>query len=223
MVMDVVILGASGFAREVLDVFEACNQEKQAFNVLGFLVDPQFGKVGTEINGREILGGIDWLDGKEGQVRGICGVGAPQLRLSLVRRAAASGCRFCSVVHPDAILTRHVRIGSGVVITAGCILTNNIRIGDHVHLNLGCTVGHDAVLEDFVTTAPGVHVSGNVVLSEGAYVGTGANILERVDVGRWSIIGAGSTVIQAVPADSTAVGCPAKVIKQRPGGWHLEP
>jgi acetyltransferase-like isoleucine patch superfamily enzyme len=77
-------------------------------------------------------------------------------------------------------------------------------------------------LEDFVTMAPGVHVSGNVCLGEGCYVGTGANIIDKKRLGKWSIVGAGSMIISDVPANSTVVGVPAKVIKMREDGWHMQ-
>ena len=221
MPRDVVILGAGGFAREVLDVFEACNAGVEAYNVLGFLVHPQFGRPGTLVNGKEILGDLSWLAERTGGVEALCAVGAPEVRRALVARAAAAGCRFCTVVHPTAVLTARVELGAGTVVTAGCILTNNIRLGCHVHLNLDCTVGHDAVLEDFATLAPGVHVSGTVRVGTGAYVGTGANIVEKITIGPWSVVGAGSTVIRDIPRDATAVGSPARVIKQRAEGWHL--
>jgi sugar O-acyltransferase (sialic acid O-acetyltransferase NeuD family) len=219
---DVVILGAGGFAREVLDVFEACNAVEEAYNVLGYVVDSRFGEPGTVVNDKEILGDLGWLSDRAREVEVICAIGAPEVRRSLIAKAEALGCRFCTVVHPTAVLTRWVELGPGSVITAGCILTNNIRLGRHVHLNLDCTVGHDCVLEDFATVAPGVHVSGNVHLGTGAYVGTGANILEKISIGPWSVVGAGSTVIRDIPRDATAVGSPAKVIKQRSEGWHLD-
>jgi serine acetyltransferase len=113
-------------------------------------------------------------------------------------------------------------MGEGIVITAGCILTNRIRLANHVHVNLDCTIGHDVILEDYVTLAPGVHVSGKVTFEEGCYIGTGANIVERIRVGAWSIIGAGSTIIRDVPPNTTVIGVPGKVIKQREFGWYLE-
>lgn len=219
---DVAIIGAGGFAREVLDVFDAVAADGGSFNVLGFIVDAEYGAPGTEINGKPILGGFDWVAKHGSTVRLICGVGAPQHRIKLVRRAEANGGRFVSVVHPNVTMTRWIEMGEGVVITAGCVLTNQIRIGHHVHLNLLTTVGHDAVLGDFATTAPGVNLSGNVSLGEGAYIGTGANVIEKTTVGAWSIVGAGATVIKDVPPNTTCVGSPAKVIKERPDGWHLE-
>lgn len=216
-----VILGAGGFAREVLDIFEARNAAGHADELLGFIVDPEYGQPGTLVNDKPILGGFDWLTAHPG-VLAMCGVGDPAIRRRMILRAKEVGARFGNVVHPNAILTRRVTLGEGVVITAGCIFTNQIRVGDHVHVNLDCTLGHDAVLEDFVTLAPGVHVSGNVTLREGAYVGTGANILEKKTIGEWSVVGAGSVVTADVPPNATVVGVPGKVVKTREAGWHLK-
>jgi len=217
----VVIIGAGGFAREVLDVFDAINAVETRFKVLGFIVDPQYGRAGEYVNGKPILGGFDWLAKKAQDVKAICSVGASEHRFGLVKRAEETGVRFCSAVHPRAVLTTWVKIGYGSVITAGCILTNQIQIGNHVHINLNCTVGHDAVIEDFVTLAPGVNISGRVVLQQGCYVGTGANIIEDREIGAWSIVGAGATIVKDVPGNVTVVGSPGKVIKSRLEGWHL--
>lgn len=217
----VVIIGAGGFAREVLDIVDAVNQDKRQYDVLGYVVDPQYGSPGTVINEKPILGGFDWLLKHAEGVSVICGVGPSHHRYRLVQRAEAAGCRFFSIVHPTAVMTRWVELGQGTVVTAGCILTNRIHIGRHVHLNLDCTIGHDVNMEDFVTLAPGVHISGNVTLAKGSYVGTGANIIEKLQIGEWSIVGAGSTVVKNVPANTTVVGVPANIIKERKEGWHL--
>ena len=217
----VVIIGTGGFGREVLDVLEAVNQVETRYEILGFITEPGFQKPGELINDKPVLGYYDWLEQNKDQVRAICGVGAPATRLRLIRQAEQMGVQFFSVIHPRAILTRWVKLGTGSIITAGCILTNNITIGEHVHLNLDCTVGHDVVIEDCVTVSPGVHISGNVRLKEGSFIGTGANLIEGKTVGRWAVVGAGSVVVKDVPANSTAVGIPAAVIKTRQPGWHL--
>lgn len=217
----VVIIGAGGCARDVLDVIDDINAEKPCYDVLGYVVDAQYGAPGTLVNNKPILGGFDWLAKYSDKVLVTCGVGPSHHRYHLVQRAQAIGCQFFSIIHPMARVTRWVQLGEGVIITAGCILTNQIRIGNHVHLNLHCTIAHDVIAEDFVTLAPGVHVSGNVRLGEGCYVGTGANLIEKLQIGRWSIIGAGSTVVKDVPANTTVVGVPAKVIKEHGEGWHL--
>lgn len=216
-----VILGAGGFARETMDVVDAINKVNPTWNMLGFIVDAQYGAVGDRVNDQPILGGFDWLDSHR-DVYVVCGVGAPEIRRNMTQKAGAFGNSFATLIHPNAILTRWVQMGRGTIITAGCILTNQIRLGDHVHLNLDCTLGHDVVMEDYATLAPGVHVSGNVQIGEGAYIGTGANIIEKRKIGSWSVVGAGSTVVKDVPPNTTVVGTPGHVIKERPEGWHLD-
>lgn len=218
---DIVILGAGETAREVLDVFEACNKAGQKYDVLGYIIEPQRDFSETVVNDKPVLGDISWLVERRDEVYAICAVGDPGLRLRIVRQAQKLGVCFCSIVHPSAVLTRWVTMGEGVVITAGCILTNRVHIGNHVYLNLGCTVGHDAVLDDFVTLSPGVHVSGRVTLATGAYVGTGASIIAGIHVGEWSIIGVGSAIIKNVPPNTTVFGVPGKIITTRERGWHL--
>lgn len=216
----VAIIGAGGFAREVLDIFDASNESGEDNEVLGYIVESQYGLQGEIISDKPILGDFDWF--QKNRVHGICAVAAPDTRLRLVSKAKALGVEFCKIIHPSAILTRWIDMGEGVVIGAGCILTNNIKIGSHVHINLSCTIGHDAVIEDFVTLSPGVHVSGKVIICCGSYVGTGANIIDRVKIGEWATVGAGSTIIEDVPPNTVVVGVPGRVIKVREAGWHLK-
>jgi acetyltransferase-like isoleucine patch superfamily enzyme len=111
-------------------------------------------------------------------------------------------------------------MGPGTVICAGCLITTDIRIGAHVHINIGSTVGHDAVLHDFATVNPGVSLSGNVTLHEGVEMGTGSVVIPHCEIGSWSTIGAGAVVARSLLANITAVGAPAKAIRERPAGWH---
>jgi sugar O-acyltransferase (sialic acid O-acetyltransferase NeuD family) len=222
MMQKIVIIGAGGFSQDVLDILDACNWIKPQYEILGYIVESKYGEPGTEVNGFPILGDFDWFGRYQHKVCAISTVGAAEVRFHLVKRASELGVPFCNVVHPTAILTRHLSIGEDVVLAAGCIIAFKTRIGNHVHVNLDCTIGHDVILEDFVTLAPGVHVSGNVTIAMGAQIGTGANIIEKVDIGEWSVIGAGSTIVRDVPPNTTVVGVPGKVIKTREAGWHMK-
>ena len=54
--------------------------------------------------------------------------------------------------------------------------------------------------------------SGNVVIKDNVFIGVNTVILKGVTIGENSIIGAGSVVAKDIPANSVAVGNPAKVI-----------
>jgi sugar O-acyltransferase (sialic acid O-acetyltransferase NeuD family) len=216
-----VIIGAGGCGRDLPDAIDAVNVIQPTYDVLGFIVDPRYGKPGTIINEKPIPGGFDWFE-KRPDATAICGVDVSEHCRTLVARAVALGVSFCTVIHPDAVLTRWITIGEGYIITTGCVLTNQITIGNHVHINLGSTIAHDARLGSSVTLAPGVHVSGNVTMDEGCYLGTGVNIIENTTIGAWSIVGTGSTIVEDVPPNTTVVSVPGKVIETREDGWHLK-
>jgi sugar O-acyltransferase (sialic acid O-acetyltransferase NeuD family) len=215
------IIGAGGLAREVLDIVDAQNAVAPRYELIGWLVEPPYGAPGTVVCGRPILGDVDWLAGRAAGQAVICAVGDPALRRRLVDRASGLGARFVNAVHPRALCGSRVTTGAGVMIGAGAVLTCDIRLGNHVLINPGCTVSHDAVLGDFASLAVGVHVAGGVTVGAGALLGAGANVIPRIRVGAWSRVGAGSAVIADVPADSTVVGVPGRVVRQRAPGWHL--
>lgn len=210
----VVILGAGGFAREVLWVFKDINKDKPEWEILGFIDEnpDNHGKILCDV---PVLGGFEWFDShRSNAVYAICGVGTPRTKKRLVEKCSDKGIPFCSVIHPSVLLSEYVTIGKGTVITAGNILTTQIEVGDHVIINLDCTIGHDTVIENYCTILPGCHVSGNVHIGKGADLGTGSVIIQGKQIGAWSIIGAGAVVTSDIPAHVTAVGIPAKVIKQ---------
>lgn len=216
----VAIIGAGGHAREILDVLEAINALRVEYDIRGFMVDPEYAQPGQIINDYPVLGGLEWI-ANHPEVKVICGIGYPAMRLHLVKRAQALGAQFCTVIHPRAILTKRIDIGDGVIITAGCVLTNNIQIGNHVHINRSSTIGHDCVLGDFATISPGVNCSGTISVGEGSFIGTGVNIIERITIGSWAKVGAGATVIHDVPDNAVSVGVPAQVVKTQEKGWQL--
>jgi sugar O-acyltransferase (sialic acid O-acetyltransferase NeuD family) len=212
-VIDVVILGAGGFARETYWVFLEDNAEKKKWNVVGF-VDDNSKLHGTALCNVPVLGGFDWLGqntAKNFQV--VCGVGNPRSRKAIAARASALGLDFCTVVHPNVRMSRWVELGAGTIVTAGCILTTQINVGPHTIVNLDTTIGHDTIIGAYCNINPGCHISGYVKLGDGVDFGTGAVIIHGKSVGDWSIIGAGAVVAEDIPSKVTAVGVPCRVIK----------
>jgi sugar O-acyltransferase (sialic acid O-acetyltransferase NeuD family) len=127
---------------------------------------------------------------------------------------------WVSIVHPSAIVSPTATIGSGVLLCAGSIVQPFVTIGDHTIINTAATVDHDSNIGAFSHIAPGVHLSGAVTVGEGAFLGIGSAAIPGAQVGAWSVVGAGSTVVHDLPPNITAVGTPARIIKEREPGWH---
>jgi sugar O-acyltransferase (sialic acid O-acetyltransferase NeuD family) len=216
----IAIFGAGGMGREVLQVIRDINALRPTWSCAGFVVDSGF-KGEATVAGLPVAGGIEWLAANPG-VHVVVAVGASAPRRQVTERIRNQCANpFAVLIHPRAWIGENVQVGAGSVICAGALLTTDITIGEHVHVNIGSSISHDTVLGDFVTLNAGVRLAGNVHLHEGAEAGTGSIVIPRCAVGRWSILGAGAVVTGPVLENCTVAGVPARVIKERPEGWHL--
>jgi sugar O-acyltransferase (sialic acid O-acetyltransferase NeuD family) len=214
-VQPLLIIGAGGHGREVLDVVEAINDVTPRFDVVGVIADHADHELLAR-RGATCLGSLDQLvDGRLPVVPSsavvVVAVGDPASRLTLARRSAAAGFEAApALVHPAATVGADVRLGDGVVLAAGAHVTTNVTIGRHVQVNVAAVVSHDSVIGDHATLSPGVLVNGSVTLGEGAFLGTGAIVTPGRTIGPWAVIGAGAVVVHDVPKGVTASGVPAR-------------
>jgi sugar O-acyltransferase (sialic acid O-acetyltransferase NeuD family) len=211
-----VIYGAGGHAREVGWLLDAVNARDSRFRILGFLDDAPESH-GRLLNDRPVLGGADWIERcDEDRLAVVLGIGSPGAKYRVVQRLRPLGVEFPVVVHPDVPMSRWVELGEGTTITYGCSLTVDIELGAFVFLNRHVTVGHDARIGSYANLNPRVVVSGNDTLEQGVDVGTGAVIIQQLSIGEGTVVGAGASVVDDLPANVTAVGVPARPIKEHP-------
>lgn len=216
---DIVVVGAGGFGREVRWLIDDINTEKPTWNLVGFLITDGKSEQ-TEVEGLPVLSMEDLSKLNLKNLSVTLGVGHPHVKLKLRDELKHLG-DFPTLVHPSVKMSKRVHISkTGVIVTAGNILTTNVKLDDFTMINLSCTIGHDVKIGSFSVLSPGVNVSGYVSVGEGCNIGTGSKVIEGKSIGQWSIIGAGSVVTTDIPSDVTAVGVPAKVIKQRDSGWQ---
>jgi len=97
------------------------------------------------------------------------------------------------------------------------------RIGRRLFIDhgMGVVIGETAEIGNDVTLYQGVSLAGTSLekgkrhptLEDWVLIGAGAAVLGPITVGRHSRIGAGSVVVNSVPAHSTVVGIPGKIVK----------
>jgi len=120
------------------------------------------------------------------------------------------------------VVSHVARFFTGIEIHPGA------RIGRRVFIDhgMGVVIGETAEVGNDVTLYQGVSLAGtstergkrHPTIEDWVLVGAGAKILGPITVGRHSRVGAGSVLVQSVPAHSTVVGIPGKVVKE--GGKH---
>lgn len=209
--MDIVILGAGGHGKVVLDILRASSEH----NVVGFL-DADRSLAGSTVGGVPVIGAMNLLP-KLRQQREIAGaivaIGDNRTRRSCAAVVAEHGVELINAIHPAAILSPTATIGRNVVIAAGAVVCVDARIADSVIINTSAVIDHEAEVGEAAHITPGALIAGRAQIGAGAFIGLGAKIIQCLKVGDESIIGAGSVVIRDIPARVTAVGVPATVIK----------
>lgn len=210
---DLIIIGASGFGREVAWIVERINKVQKTWNMIGFLDDNDEIQ-GKMINEYPVLGKTD-VANEYPDAFFVCAVGSSKVREKIISKIKEDfpNIKFGTLIDPSVEMSDMVEIGEGSIICAHTIITVNVKIGKQVIVNLDCTIGHDAVLNDFVTLYPSVNVSGATNIGCASELGTGMQIIQGKTIGDHTIVGAGAVVVKDLPNKCTAVGSPAKPIK----------
>ncbi|MBG8552429.1 NeuD/PglB/VioB family sugar acetyltransferase [Hymenobacter guriensis] len=210
------IVGAGGLGREVLLLVRQLNEVQPTWDVIGFFDD--HAPALPAIHGVPYRGTVADLNAWPEPLHVAVAVGSSRSRAAVVERLTSAQLSFATLIHPNVALRpyQRIQVGEGCIISQSCILTTDITLGRHVLLNLGCTIGHDAVLADFCSLMPHANVGGGAQLEAEVYLGTNATVIQQVRVGARTVVGAGAVVVRPLPADCTAVGVPAVVMKQHP-------
>ena len=201
----VAVLGAGGFAAEVIEAAELAG-----WTVSG-LYDEDVTAQGRVVMGNTCSGKIsDFENGP--QAAYIFAIGNNEGRQRLTLSLAKRGHKAIILIHPEASVSRTALLGPGSYIAAGAFVGPQVKVGKHVIVNVGATIGHDAVLGDWTQICPGARVSGFAVLREGAFMGSNSVVGPHGVMEEWSKLGASSFAYRLVKARSLAVGVPARIV-----------
>jgi len=211
--MDIVILGAGGHGRVVLDIILAAGQHRP----VGFL-DNNPSLCGRRIDGVPVLGGMPQAGELAGRgIRGaIVAIGDNGVRRALATELERSGFELVSAAHPSAQIARTAKVGQNVVIAAGAVVCAHTQIGDSVILNTGCIVDHECMIGTAAHICPGARLAGHVTVESGAFVGIGSTVVQNVRIGLEAVVGAGAVVLNDVAPMTTVVGVPAREARSAP-------
>ena len=215
--MRIILLGASGHARVILDSLERAAQHV----VVGLLAEDLGGT--STFCGYPLFGGIAALAEVYASLKAeglIAAVGDNAARAEFVSRASEimSATLFATCIHPSAQIGRCVEIGEGTVVMAGAVINSGTQVGRHCIVNTSARVDHDSVLGDFVSVAPGATLGGSVHVGEHSAISLGANVIHGITIGHDTVIGAGAVVVRNVDSNVVAYGVPARVVRRRERG-----
>lgn len=204
----IIIIGAGGHGQVVADALKLMDDAEP----VAFLDD------NTALHGKMIMG-IPVV-GNNSSVHEIehdgivVAVGNNNIRKKIFADLINAGEILFSVIHPRAVISPSVKIGSGCMILGGAVINTGAEIGDDTILNTNCTIEHHNKIGAHVHIAPGATLGGEVRIGSEAMVGIGATVLPRLTIEDRALLGAGSTAFQDIPENCVSVGIPARCIKK---------
>jgi serine O-acetyltransferase len=142
----------------------------------------------------------------------------PGLHAILFHRVAHRLYRWGVPVLPRFI-SQWGRFLTGIEIHPGASIGRRMFI-DH---GMGVVIGETAIVGDDVLIYQGVTLGGtgkecgkrHPTVRDRVVIGSGAKVLGNIEIGEDTKIGAGSVVVKSVPANSTVVGVPGRVVDRR--------
>lgn len=210
-----IIIGAKGFAKEVLQILEDINLNSNIFfyddinkDVDGFLYD-KFPILKTDNEVQFVF--------KSNTSNFTIGIGNPKLRYYLFNKFSNLGGNFSSTISPYANIGNYdIEIGKGTNILSNATISNSVKIGKGCIVYYNVIITHDCSIGDFVELSPNAILLGRIKIGDFTHIGANATILPDIKIGKNVIIGAGAVVTKDIPDNCCAVGIPAKVIKTLP-------
>jgi sugar O-acyltransferase (sialic acid O-acetyltransferase NeuD family) len=206
------IIGAKGFAKEVLEVVHQLNQ----LDNLAFYDDINDDISGSLYNKFPILKTTAEAS-KYFQIvdnRFTIGIGNPVLRKIIYKKFTVLGGIFTSTISQSGIGNYDISIGEGSNILSGVTISNSVKIGIGTILYYNSIITHDCVIGDFVEISPCVTILGRCKIGNYCQIGANSTILPDLTIGNNVVVGAGAVVTKNIPDNCVVVGVPARVIKQ---------
>lgn len=214
---NIIIIGASGHAKVIVDVIE----KQSLYKISGFVDSAR--ALGESVSGYQVLGTETDIPAltKAHTIEGfIIAIGDNTVRSVVANKikSISPHAEFISAIHPHAVIGKDVKIGEGTVVMAGAIINPRSRVGSFCIVNTKASLDHDSSMGDFSSLAPGVTTGGNCHIGEFSAVGIGATLKHGVEIGAHSIIGGAAMVMQDIEPFTVNYGVPCKKIRARAKG-----
>ena len=203
---NLIIIGAGGYAKSVLDSVDYMN-----FRMIGFIDDIK--RIGSEHLGYPIIGNtIDCVNKPEDCVYFVA-IGNNRKRKVWFNKLKERQLSLINVIDKSAIVSQYSTIGEGSFIGKLAIVNHGASVGDNCVINTRALLEHGCRIENHVNISTNCTLNGDVVCEEGSFIGSGVVCNGQLTIGEWGLVGSGAVVIKDVRPHTTVVGCPATEIE----------
>lgn len=205
---NLVIIGAGGCGREVLQWAKDINARTPVWKIKGFLDDDMHALDGRRCE-YNVLGIPDQYEVQPDD-EFVCAIGNGKIRKKIMEDMEFRGGRFTSVIHPTAIISDTAILGKSVILYPYSLISDNAAVGDGCIINKYSSVAHDVVMGEYCTISAHCDITGMCMVGDRVFMGSGARTVPGVSVGNDVFICAGSTVMSRVRDGLKVIGTPAR-------------
>jgi len=187
---EIIILGAGGHAKSVIDVIELQNEYK-----IAGVIDNNLEK-GDNFLDYKIIGNDNDLKKLRKKYKyAIIGVGqikTSNIRIKLFNLLKKFDFILPIIASPLAYISKRAIIEEGTVIMHHVLVNTDTKIGKNCIINSKALIEHDAVVEDNCHISTGVIINGGVIIKKNSFIGSNTTSKEYIKID--GFIKAGSVV-----------------------------
>jgi len=187
---EILLLGAGGHCKSVIDVIE---QEGQ-FKIAG-IIDNEL-EAGSRVLDYEVIGNDNDLANLRKEYRyafiAVGQIKSAVVRKKLFKRLKELHYTLPTIISPLAYVSKYAKIDEGTVVMHHALVNTDAKIGKNCIINTKALIEHDVVVEDNCHISTGAIVNGSVVVKDETFYGSNATSKEHIDVS--GFIKAGSVV-----------------------------
>lgn len=129
---------------------------------------------------------------------------------------------FCRIMLKHSCMINHTNLHPSIRIGYGFYM----GLGTSIYINPRTVIGNNVNVSHFLNM--GTNHETAAIVGDCVYMGPGVRVVENPQIGNYATIGAGAVVVKNIPANSTVVGVPAKVVNNTSNGryninrWPIE-
>lgn len=207
---NVIIIGARGFGREVLNLLTFLPDYNKKFIIKGFLDDKKDALV--DFDGYpQIISSVEDYQIEKDDVF-VCALGDCFFRKKYVDIIKQKEGEFMNVIHPSCSTFSDLKFGEGVILYPFCSITTNVKIGDFTVIHSFSNIGHDVRIGDFCTIESHAFMGGFSSIGNLVTLHTRSTLLPHKKMDDYSASGVGSVIMRNVKKNITVFGNPAREI-----------
>lgn len=207
---NLIIIGAGGMGREVLNLALQCEGYNKEYVIKGF-IDDNLESMNGLVGYPPVIGRIDDYKIKHDDVF-VCSIGSVHSKKKCIDSIVERGGSFISLIHPTSLINPHAKFGLGCQVFPFAQIGSEAVIGNYVLLQSYAGIAHDVTVGDYTRIDTHVLCVGGVTIGNRVTLHTAAIINHGVTIEDDATVGAASFVIKRVKQGTSVFGTPAKII-----------